>query len=111
MTFRVLIMLACAVWLFSCGAALLALYWNFKAGSRRTRAALISSGVALLSGYWGLSHFQYSASKTVNDHLEWSINSKWFFISALVLGSAALAVTFWNWKKTVAGGEIRVPSS
>ena len=103
MTFSTLIALASAVWLLSCGASLLALYWNRVAGSRRLRAAFISSCVALVLGYGGLSRIQLNASRTVNGQVEWSINSHWFFLGALVLGAASLALNLWRWGKARTG--------
>lgn len=99
MTFSTLVALASGVWLLSCAASLLALYWNLMAGSQRLRPAFISSCAALLIGYWGVSRIQLNASKTVNGHLEWSINSHWCFLGALVLASASLTLTLWNWRK------------
>ena len=99
MTFGTLISLASAVWLLSCGGSLLALYWNIMAGAQRLRSAFIASCVALLVGYLGLSRIHLNASKAVNGHVEWSINSRWSFLGALVLGAASLALTLWNWRK------------
>src|SRR5215831_16804476 len=103
MTFNIFIALACVDWLLSCGASLLALYWNFKARSKRPRAAFLLSCAALVLAYGGLSHVQLSASKTVNGELVWSLNSRWFFIGALVLGGASLAWSLWNWTKANSG--------
>jgi hypothetical protein len=99
MRFGALIALASAIWLLSCAASVLAVYWNIVAPARRLLAAFISSCLAILIGYWGLRWIQFNASRTVNGHVEWSINSRWFFIGALVLGGASLALTFWNWRK------------
>jgi hypothetical protein len=55
--------------------------------------------VALLIGYLGLSRFQLNASRTVNSHLVWSLDSRWFFRVSLVLGAASLALSVWNWWK------------
>jgi len=96
MTLNTLIALALAVWLVSCGASVLALYWNTVARAQRCRAALVSSCLAILTAYLGLSRVQLSASKTVNGHVEWSVNSRWFFTAALILGAASLALTLWN---------------
>jgi hypothetical protein len=99
MTFGALIALASAFWLLSCAASALAVYWNIAAPAQRLRAAFISSCLALLLGYWGWRRIQLNASKTVNGHVVWSLNSRWFFIGALVLGGASLALTLWNWRK------------
>ena len=99
MTFSTLIAFASAVWLLSCGASLMALYWNSMAGSQRLRAAFISSCIGFLIGYLGVSRIQLNASRTVNGHVEWSINSRWFFLGAMFLGVASLALTLWNWRK------------
>jgi len=100
MTFGLLITLATGLWLVSCGASVLALYWDRRAGARRWRAALVACGVGLLVGYGGWSRIQISASQTVNGQLRWSINSSWFFLGALVLGAIALMVTLWTWWKS-----------
>ena len=99
MTYKILVALASGVWLLSCGASLLALYWNLMAGSQRLRAAFVSSCAALLIGYFGMLWVRLKASKTVNGHVEWSINSYWFFLGALVLAAASVALTLWNWRK------------
>jgi hypothetical protein len=100
MTFSTLIAVAAVFCLLSCSLSLLAIYWSIRAGSQRGRAALICSGVALLVGYWGLKRIHLSASKTVNGHLVWSLNSHWFFIAALVLGAVSLAFGVYNWRQT-----------
>src|SRR5438067_12329176 len=99
MTISTLVALVSAVWLLSCGASVLALYWNVVARVQRRRAAFVSSCVALLIAYGGLSRVRLNASKTVNGHVEWSVDSRWFFTAALILGAAALAVTLWNWRR------------
>jgi hypothetical protein len=99
MSFSLLIALASVVWLLSCGASMLALYWSLRAGSTRWRGPLVLSCVALLASYVGLSRVQFHASKTVNGNVEWSFNSRWFFLAALVLGAASLAISFWKYSK------------
>jgi len=100
-TFSSLIVLASAVWLLSCSASLLSLYWNVGLRPKRLKGALISSCTALLIGSFGISRIQLSASKTVNGDLVWSLNSKWFFIGALSAAGVALALTLWNWTKAL----------
>ena|SRR5437899_410543 len=96
MTFRGLIALACAVWMLSCSASLIAMYMCMRAASKRWWAAILSCGVALATAYCGLTRIQLHASKTVNDHVVWSLDSRWFFIAALVLAFTSLALTLWN---------------
>lgn len=97
MTFNALVALVSAVWLLSCGVSALALYWNVFARGQRWGAAIAASCVALVIAYGGLSQFRLSASKTVNGHIEWSVDSRWFFIAALIFAGAALALSLWNW--------------
>jgi protein-S-isoprenylcysteine O-methyltransferase Ste14 len=99
MTFNMLVALVSAVCLFSCGASLLGLYWSIVARAQRHRAAMVSCCVAPLIAYLGLSRLHLRASKTVNGRLEWSLDSGWFFIGALVLGGAALVLTLWKWRQ------------
>jgi|SRR3954468_10413982 hypothetical protein len=101
MTFSTLIALAAGVWILSCALSLLALYWN-RTGSQRLRAAFVWSCVALLLAYFGLSRMQLNGSKTVNGQLVWSLNSRWFFVAAMVLGAASLACTLWRWRARLA---------
>jgi hypothetical protein len=99
MSLSILIGVGATLWLVSCVAALFALRWNLTAGRQRFHPALIAACLALLTGYWGLSHYHFQASKTVNGHTQWAFNSKWFFVAALVLGALSLGLTLWNrWK-------------
>lgn len=72
------------------------------------RAAFIAACVGLAIGYWGISHFQFSASETVNDRVRWSFNSRWIFVGALVLGAGAMGLTGWNWNRRRRAEELRV---
>ncbi len=96
----VLLAVVGVIWLFSCAAGLAAIRWSAFSGTRRFRAAFISSCLAIVSAWLGLSSLQVSASKTVNGQVQWSFNSKWFFIGALVLAFGSLMLTAWNWRKT-----------
>ena len=95
----ILIGIICAVWLASCSASLISIYWNLSAGIERRWPARISCGVALLLAYLGLTRIQFHASRTVNGHVEWSFNSKWFFLVSLALAVVSLALTLWNLSK------------
>jgi hypothetical protein len=88
-----------ALWLFSFVAGLLALRWCVVPGRRRFRAALVSSCLAIAASYLGLARFHFTASQTTNGRVDWSINSKWFFLASLLLGAASLIWTLWTWKK------------
>lgn len=108
MTFGTLAALASAVWLSSCGSSALALYWSLKRNAQRRLPALVLSAMGLLIGYLGWSRVQLSASKTVNGHLVWSINSKWLFLAAIILGACSLALAVWNYKKSCSRGDAAV---
>jgi protein-S-isoprenylcysteine O-methyltransferase Ste14 len=99
MTFNLLVAFATAVWLISCGASLLALSWNLTADGKRWRGALIASSVALLTSCFGLYGISFKASRTTNGEVVWSFNSKWFFLAALVLAVASLALGLRNWRR------------
>jgi hypothetical protein len=99
MTLGIFVSIICAVWLLSCGASLLSNYWNLRAGFERRWPARIACGLALVVAYLGFSRIQFHASRTVNGHVEWSFNSKWFFLAALALAAISLAFTLWNWHK------------
>jgi hypothetical protein len=99
MTISIFYGIAAAIWLFSCGASLLALRWSITAGRRKFAPALIASCLGLATGYIGMSKVRLSASQTTNGHVDWSFNSKWFFLAALILGAVSLAMTLWRSRK------------
>jgi hypothetical protein len=86
---------AALVWLLSLTAAVLAVRWGLARGSSRFWAAMISSALALFLAYEGMTHFRLAYSRTVNGS-GFSLNSKWFLMTTLILGVAALALTIWN---------------
>jgi hypothetical protein len=47
----------------------------------------------------GLARFHFTASQTTNGRVDWSINSKWFFLASLLLGVASLIWSLWKWKR------------
>ncbi len=93
MAFGSMIAVASAVWLLSCGASLGALYRNLWLRSSRWPPSLALSWGGLLIGLWGRSFIHLSASKTINGHQEWSLNSEWFFVGAIILAVLALVST------------------
>src|ERR1700733_1463448 len=100
MSFYILIGAAAVLWLFSLAAAIFGLRWTLIPGARRTGVALIASCLAVASAYFGLSRFHFAASKTVNNQLVWSFNSKWFFLASLILGVVPLGLALWHLKKS-----------
>lgn len=102
MTFTVLIAVSAGVWLLGCAAGLLGIRWSLAPGLPRFGAAVVSSCVALAIGYLGMTHLALAASRTVNGRVQWSLNSKWFFLATLTLGVLALGLTLWKrWKGSV----------
>jgi len=101
MSFYFLIGIAATLWLITLAAGLLALRWSFLGGDRRFLAGVILSALAIASSYLGVTRLRITGSQTVNGHLRWRIDSKWFFMASLVLGVVALAHTLWKkWKIT-----------
>jgi hypothetical protein len=99
MTYQIFIGVIVVVWLASIAAALCAFGWGFMATRRRFWLAIILSVVALVISYLGLTHFSFAYSQTVNGVVTSSLNSKWFFIASLLLGTLALLCTIWKkWK-------------
>jgi hypothetical protein len=88
------------LWLFSFAAAVFGLRWSIIPETRRFGAALIASSLAIASSYVGLSWLHFDASKTINGHVEWSFNSKWFFLTSLLLGAASLGLALWHNRKS-----------
>jgi heme/copper-type cytochrome/quinol oxidase subunit 2 len=94
MTFQLLIALAALIWLASLAACAIAIF------AKRLWISAILSLLALAIGYLGLTHFQVNASKTVNGQVQWSFNSRWFFIATVVLAAFALAYAIWKHRRT-----------
>jgi len=99
MTFQVLCGIAAALWLFSIVACGLAFRWSLLSVPGRFGAALLLSGAALVMGYLGMTRFHVVASKTVNGHLQWRFDSRWFFIATLLFGAYTLAYTLWKQRR------------
>ena len=88
-SFYILFAVVVALWLLSLVSCLLAIRWSVGAAPRRFWAAIISSILAIVIGYCGMTRFHISYSRTVNAS-QWSIDSKWFFILPLLLGALSL---------------------
>lgn len=95
-TIYIVFAIAGVVWLFSLAACAVALLCCCLAPSRRRFwIAVVLSGLAILIGYLGTTHFNVTYSRTVNG-TGWSVNSRWFFIVPLVLGAVALVLAIWR---------------
>jgi hypothetical protein len=90
MTFQLLLAIAAALWLASLALSAVAVF------AKRFSTSLILSVCGLVIGYLGLSRVRISASKTVNGQVQWSFDSKWFFIATVVLAALALGYTLWK---------------
>ena len=98
MTFQLLIGIALSLWLVSIVACVLA--WRFSFLAKHFVTAIILSLAAMVMGYLGLTHVHLQGSKTVNGVTQWSFNSRWFFITTLVLAALTLAYTLWKHRTT-----------
>ena len=96
MTLPVLIGVALTHWLITIAACVLVFVWSATAIQRRFWPCLILSVLAFISSYWGVTHIHIASSQTVNGHLQWRIDSTWFFTASLVASVGALACTLWK---------------
>jgi hypothetical protein len=96
MTFQLLCAFAAAFWLISLVACALSFRWSFLSVPNRFIIAVILSIGAAVIGYLGLTYFHFDASKTVDGHLVWRVNSRWFFIASIILGVLTLIYAFWK---------------
>jgi hypothetical protein len=86
-----------AYWLFTTAASVWAFVWSFNA--RRFWPCIVLSAMAFIGSIYGMSHFRISSSKTVNGQVQYSFDSKWFFIASLVISVLVAAFVLWNkWK-------------
>ena len=91
----VLFAVAGILWLFSLAFCALALYCAWSPSQRRFWLAVVFAILAMLMGYGGILRFHVTYSWTVNNS-GWRLDSRWFFIVPLVLGSLALALALWR---------------
>jgi hypothetical protein len=94
MSFKVFIAMVLAYWLLAIAAGMLAFIWSFS--RRRFWPGLILSVLAVLGSYFGLERIRITSSQTVNGHLQYYIDSRWFFMASLGFGILALAHTLWK---------------
>ncbi|MCC7375676.1 MAG: hypothetical protein IT581_13545 [Verrucomicrobiales bacterium] len=91
-----------ALWLVSFVASIAAVLWSRFSTRLLLIAPMALSFLALGASYFGLRFLTFSASQTVNGQVQWSLNSKSFFLTTLVLGALALARTVWkNWRPVI----------
>jgi uncharacterized membrane protein len=90
MTFQFLIAIAAAAWLASLAACAIAAF------AKRLWLSLILCLTALAIGYLGLTRVHLSGSKTIDGHVQWSLDSRWFFIATLILAALTLIYTLWK---------------
>jgi hypothetical protein len=98
MTFQLFIAIAAIFWLVSLVVCVIAFF------TKRFIISVLLSIAALAIGYYGLTRFHFSASQTVNGKVQWSINSKYFFIATLILAALTIACTFWKHRKSATPG-------
>ena len=68
--------------------------------------SILIGGLAMVISVRAPHHLQYSASKTVNGEVIWSIDSKWFFLAALVLATFAVVFAVFRRVKSAKGLKI-----
>jgi hypothetical protein len=88
-----------ALWLVSLAACIVAFRWSRFSLRLHFIVPMALSFLALGCSYLGLRFLAFSASKSVNGQVQWSLNSKYFFLATLGLGALALLRTVWkNWR-------------
>jgi len=55
--------------------------------------SVLLGSLAVAISVWALGHIQFAAYKTVNHELIWSVNSKWCFVTSLLLAIGSLVFT------------------
>lgn len=70
------------------GGTAIALAW--KSVDRFFWWSMLIGGVAMVISVRAPAHIQYSASKSINGEVIWSIDSKWFFLVALLLATFSI---------------------
>jgi hypothetical protein len=81
-------------WLLTIAACVLVFFWSVS--RRRFWPCIIFAFLAFLSSYYGVTRISIVSSQTVNGHLQYRIDSKWFFTASLMLSLLALAYTLWK---------------
>jgi hypothetical protein len=83
-----------AHWLLAVAACVVVLIWSRS--RRRFWPCVVLSVLAFLGSYYGVTRIRITSSQTVNGHLRYYIDSRWFFMASLVFSILALAYTLWK---------------
>jgi hypothetical protein len=86
------------LWLLSIVACIISFRWALYSLPRRLWPGVLLSAFALIGGFLGI-HFRVIASRTVNSHVQWKFDSKYFFVATVVLAALTLAFTVWRQRK------------
>lgn len=100
MTLRELVGIVMGIWLLTIIACIVSLRWALFSEPRRFWPGVALCVLALLAGFFGMTHFRVMASRTVNGNAQWKFDSKWFFLATLVLAALVLAFTVWRHRKS-----------
>lgn len=87
------------LWLLSLSAAIAAFFLNLRPTRFSWLAPMALSFLALGTSYFGLRFLSFSASQSVNGQVQWSLNSKYFFLTTLALGALSLLQTLWTHRR------------
>jgi hypothetical protein len=97
MSFKVFIAAIVMYWLLTIALGVGGVMWSFSL--RGFWPVLLLSVLGVLSSYLGLERIRITSSQTVNGHLQYSIDSRWFFMTSLGLSIVALGHALWvRWR-------------
>jgi hypothetical protein len=94
MSVHVFIGIVLTHWLLTIAACAAVFIWSFSC--RRFWPCIILSVLASLSSYYGVTRIHIVSSQTVNGHLQYRVDSRWFFMASLVFSILAVAYTLWK---------------
>jgi hypothetical protein len=80
-------------WLGPMAAGVTAFGLAWKSVGRHFWKSVLLGSLAVAISVWALNHIQFAAFKTVNHELIWSIDSKWCFVTSLLLAIGSLVFT------------------
>jgi len=80
-------------WLGPMAAGVTAFGLARKSVGRHFWKSVLLGNLAVAISVWALNHIQFAAFKTVNHELIWSIDSKWCFVTSLLLAIGSLVFT------------------